>query len=270
MNREDILDYHTIFRVDKDAAIFSVSTVQTFATCPVKWDYRYNKKLNVLFPTDAQSEGTAWHEVAAGQRPTMPHDPVWLRGAFDEWQEEKKAWDITVLETEVPLETFSSPGITLIGRPDAIVRWNGQIWHLQHKSVRASMPVALYLEQLRRSWHEAAYRQMISERYPNEPYGGSFLVLARKLKNPPFLVVTPVLVTEKDAAGALTELRHYGVIMNHVSQTNMLAHPPNRNSCYGAFGNSKCVYFDACYNGTTEGLVHDDPYKTYDGFTPAS
>lgn len=68
----------------------------------------------------------------------------------------------------------------LRGRPDRVVLSNGKVLHQQHKTVAGNRDISLYLAVLQRSMHEGLYGTYLARKYPEYPYGGSWINLIRK------------------------------------------------------------------------------------------
>jgi len=86
-------------------------------------------------------------------------------------------WEVVKVEQEMRLPI----GVhELVGTPDAIVKWNGKFWHLQHKSLASSVPVHVFADLVSTDWHESVYQRML-ERAGHTPFGGTILNVMRKL-----------------------------------------------------------------------------------------
>lgn len=99
------------------------------------------------------------------------------------WRDQYE-WEIPVLEVEEPFEIAHpmDPHFHLKGRPDRVGVMNGQLWHIQNRGLAAAMNFGVYMELATRHRHEHLYALAISQKYPQYPYGGTFMNLVRKLK----------------------------------------------------------------------------------------
>lgn len=232
--------------------IIDVSLVQKFARCQRKWWVSAIGGIQEP-PSPALQDGIRWHELVAGETPLTPGDPPWMQKGLEQYLRLLQTGDYKVLAAEHPLAAYLTPDTMLIGRVDALVEWNGKCWNLQHKSVRASMPLGRYFQDLARSWHENAYAWLHEEtrargddpKLSKLPFGGSLIVLARKLtRGDNVLTIQPVPVTAVDAV--IAELRDYARSM----QTGWFLGPavtrPNRDACFSPFGHSPCYLLPYC------------------------
>jgi hypothetical protein len=195
-------------------------------------------------------------KIASGWSAIEPAFLAWT------WPDE---WELLAVEQLVE-HRFGSPYELIIqGRLDGLVRWAGQYWHLQHKTLTPSTPVSVYHAYIQRDWHECWYEFACREA-GYLPYGGTILNLCRKLsaktikENPsialsvqyiprPFEVVKKAMLDLELLGQQLTVDKDFpGAIIQ------------NRAMCAGRFGNSLCPYLDVC-NGIAS-LDDDSLFKT--------
>ena len=160
----------------------------------------------------------------------------------------------------------------LQGRLDAIVRWNGKVWHVQHKTVDERKNLPLYWRQMERDWHECAYAYLL-ERNGFDNYGGTLLIAARKVAakrldptNPSNIIVPQFISRPQHVIDKAVDDIY--LIMNrwqaNLDAARASGGPGNfiedRDQCTGPWGNSPCPYLDVC-----NGLISiDDPTKFVD------
>ena len=171
----------------------NISALNRYLECPRKWYYEYILGRGRASRSQALLDGILWHEVVSGEGELPEDAPPWMKPAFEAWLEwREKHSDIVILATELPLEAPLGPH-TLFGRLDALVTWEGKVWHLQHKTMAKSRPLDVLVRTQKRSFHEHAYKHLVEynkpvrvpERvdgvYPAAPYGGTILVVCKKI-----------------------------------------------------------------------------------------
>ena len=156
-------------------------------------------------------------------------------------------WDIVSVEKEL---SVSCGPHEIVGRLDAVVLWNGNTWHLQHKTVPTNKPLAIYAEQQRTDWHEAVYQRMLQQGYSG--VAGTLLNCIRKLSmksavsSPAtafqhfFLPRSDEEVDEvfKDLEQEINDIE--------AEQRGERRIIKNRSHCAGQYGNSICAFKDVC------------------------
>lgn len=268
--------------------IFNVSHLKLSFECPQKAWNRYIHLRGEPIPSTALSVGTLVHlyfaarldpsatrsataneAVASADEATLREFSA-LTPALLTWRKPDD-WRVEYVERELRLPLPG--GHELVGTLDALVHWNGKYWHLQHKTLRPSVPIHVYQEQQRSDWHECAYEAMaIAAGFA--PYGGTILNLVRKLSaktimaapqtalNISYLTRSPDIVTYA--------IRDMDLLANDIASAVGLsnAHPVrNRSACAGAFGNKLCPYIRVC-NG--EATLDDDCFVTIEPrYSPA-
>lgn len=252
---------------------FSVSDVRQHLECPQKAVYaQVYKRVPLKHYAVAADVGTLWH--LACEAKLLGKDPQeaieaklseWQRSVDSEYFEELLAeWkplallvphvdfsDMEVLGVEVPITKDLANGHTFIGRADAIVKWKGLHWHLQHKTVGPSKPLAIYMQHMQVDWHECMYEWVLYDRHP--VWGGTLLTLARKLSAKTIekmgwqaaLSRTPIA---RPHAVVDRAVRDFNILTSTMSASHKgLPVYQNRSACTGAFGNRLCAYFDVCH-----------------------
>jgi hypothetical protein len=205
------------------------------------------------------------HDLDQGAALLLDRLLLYLPGQIpDDWK---------VLIVEEPIEGHlqvepSYPALHLRGRPDALVVWNGKLWHLQHKTAALSVSWPLFERGIQRSWHENAYLALLTGRHdlleraavlagvPSIPIGGTLLLGVKKAaklskENPEacfhkaYLGVIPHAM--KQAVISLQVLGH-SINQRDVLFANDVPFPilENRASCLGTFNNMPCPYLDVC------------------------
>lgn len=250
----------------------SVSEIKLFMECPMKWYFRYHLHRGKYQIQQALEVGTLAHKAfeailnkrdwrseveafVAESRPLISQEWDRIETAFDTLSLSIAEWEVPddweVLHTERELE-IACGRHTIVGRLDAIVRWNGSCWHLQHKSLDASKPVAVYCEQQRTDWHESVYQRM-AEEAEFVPFAGTILNGVRKLTRSTIervgastaLFCEHLPRTDDEVNSALADLAQViddmdGVVLG----TRRAVH--NRAMCAGPFRNSLCEYKAVC------------------------
>jgi len=190
--------------------------------------------LSTLPPEAAVEVGEAWGTIS-------PSVALWTPP--EDWE---------ILGTEVELE-IPCGRHTIVGRLDAPIRWNDLLWHLQHKTLAAGVPVATFCEQQRTDWHEIAYHAMLREAMPTEIVGGTVLNIIRKLSSkrltesphdalipPQYLPRTDALVSEalKDLSQLIDDIEAGSNGTRRIYK--------QRSACAGPYRNSLCPYKQVC------------------------
>jgi hypothetical protein len=259
-----------------------ISQVRTFMECPQKWVNAYLKN-RVTPPAQALRVGSLWHQAMerrlsglsaaeawqtiveehqAAFWPTTPSlSPVvafaagkafgefsTLKPAFMLW-EPNPSWKIHKVEAVISRRLPN--GIMLRGRIDCLVEWNGLFWHLQHKTIAASKPLAVYTRAMQRDWHECAYQWILEPNYPN--YGGTLLNAVRKLskkrmdEDPRSALHLEYIPRDRSLVDrCITDLLKITPAMHRLTLLKEPMPVQNRSVCGGVYGNSLCPYIDSC------------------------
>ncbi len=223
---------------------------------------------------EARLLGTDWREARyACEAKLVKSRP---RGFDDAWAgavsfvDDIEPW-IDEWAPEFPLEVVavekefraSLGGLELAGRVDGIVRWNGQLWPLQHKSMAQSKVVHVFAEKQRTDWHEIFYQHCIEQMFPGERVGGTMLHCVRKLskkalgegKNPfswHYLARTEAIQAEGMRDIQATLWAAHSLLHNVTSLHLPLDTYPyalaikNREACGGFYGSSLCPFKGVC------------------------
>lgn len=237
----------------------NISALNRYLECPRKWYYEYILGRGRASRSQALLDGILWHQVVSGEVELPGDAPPWMKPAFEAWLEWKeKHSDITILGTELPLEAPLGPH-TLFGRLDALVDWEGKLWHMQHKTMAKSRPLDVLIRTQKRSFHEHAYKHLITHtilkdgRLPtvtgahvDRPYGGTILVVCKKITT-----ALPIHVEYLTINGgheeAMTEvLTVVSRMAWDKAEARRFSPFQNRNSCAGPYLNSLCWAIDAC------------------------
>lgn len=253
---------------------FSVSDVRQYLTCPQMAAYaQVERRVPLRHYAVAADAGTLWHLACEakllGQGPGEAVEAKlseWQRSLDSEYFEELLAeWkplalliphvdfsDMEVLAVEVPITKTLPCGHDFIGRADAVVKWKGLHWHLQHKTVGPSKPLAIYMQHMQVDWHECLYEWVLSEQYPL--WGGTLLTLARKLSARTIekmgwqaaLSRTPIARPRAVVDRAVVD---FDRLVWEIAGVHFEGRPviQNRSACTGTFGNRPCAYFDVCH-----------------------
>lgn len=253
----------------------SGSELVAFERCPVYHSNLYIHGRGRIGPPSESIELGKWaHEVLAsmmkGIAPNSPevmNQPWWatdakaraLKLALLAWWDRYSAhtpWDQPVIQVEralsVQMDTF-----TLVGIPDAIVRFQGALWHVQHKTLDQSRSVATYAQGVAASLHESIYAILIKKAFPSEPYGGTMLNVVRKLSEKGAkedasraLHLEFIPIADAQLQRAIDDISwavgHFGITWR------------NRSSCVSPWG--LCAYYESCWQGIS--LNDDSIYES--------
>ncbi len=195
-------------------------------------------------------------KVATGWGAIAPAYWAW------KWPDE---WELLEVEKLVEFKFGSPYELIIQGRLDGLVKWAGQYWHLQHKTLNPSTPLSVYFAYIQRDWHECWY-EFACRQAGYTPFGGTILNVCRKLSaktiaaDPKSAIsVQYIPRTEAVVRKAMFDLELIGQQLT-VDKDFPGAIIQNRSACAGRFGNSLCPYLDVC-NGIGQ-LEDDSLFKT--------
>jgi hypothetical protein len=163
-------------------------------------------------------------------------------------------WEVLAVEKELEVPC----GVhTVVGRLDALVRWNGSLWHLQHKTVPTNKALAVYAEQQRTDWHECVYQRMAEGRYEN--VAGTLLNCIRKVslktaRERPLSAFESFFLprSEDQINEAFADIeQEINDIQAEQDGTRRII--KNRSFCAGQYGNRICAFKEVC-----DGIVQID------------
>lgn len=166
--------------------------------------------------------------------------------------------DWEVYATEHPLEV-NLPGCQLIGTLDALIKWNGYWWHVQHKTLAETVPLQTYWDYMVRDWHESVY-QYLAQQHGFEPYGGTILVVAVKTRadRPTRIVHSYLLRPQHVVDKAVHDVVQIAAVWELARKDNNFIQ--NRDSCINAYRNSLCPYYGVCHGNVS--LSDDNSFQT--------
>ena len=168
-------------------------------------------------------------------------------------------WD-EVLLVEEPLHLQLTDDITLVGIPDAIVKSQGTLWHVQHKTIAQTIPVGVFTQGVAVSLHECGYAALIKNHYPNVPYGGTMLNIVRRMSekrisdNPlQSLHLEFIPMSDARIADGIADitLKARQILSEYQGERV----EKRRESCTGLYRNKLCGYYDSCWRGVS---IHND------------
>lgn len=248
--------------------LLSISDLKNWMLCPAYASYQLFSKRVPASRSTALELGVLAHkgvEVVLGGEDTL--DSLLELSSEDtkaQWEKLKPtvmawrppvAWEILAVEKEVRVEV--GHGITLVGRPDIVIRWNGLLWHVQIKTLARSVPIDVYAELIRTDWHEMFYQHAIEEKY-GERVGGTILLIIRKTTQPQvivqYLTRDPLLV--ESAMDDIVRTAH-SIVDYRGSEFGPIK---NRSACAGAFRNSLCPYKKVC-DSMNENLLRGEEFE---------
>lgn len=308
----------------------NVSSINLFQECPTKWFYEAALHRAPRARSAALGIGTLVHkdleEAATGSGPRpieeryqeavtaneMDWDPQVLRTceSLTKWLAHYYATAAPspdgVLYAEAVLETtidrIHGTKVVLAGRLDLLESYAGRLWHRQYKTRSNSGSQAVYSATKQVSLHEAAYALLVSDAYPDQPYGGTILVTIIKAsaekrqngksgplvpRNPDECVHVEHLPLRQEyldaalsdirqtVADQLTVLARFGSNGSDLPLQDYSGRPfapvgvsRNRAACAGHFGNSLCPFFRTCWGDvpiTDETFYQDrNPMESYE------
>lgn len=263
----------------------NVSAVLDYLECPSKWFLRYVCCRSPRGEGKAIRFGNRWHSICEHDRMSYdprdePHERLLLRLGRWELQRTLRHWDIEILEREITLEGFLPDSEhMLMGRLDALVRWNEQTWHLQYKTMAQSKDVHFFQRIVARSYHEHAYRHLaIVNGYTD--YAGTILVGLRKLsraaikRGEKLITIMPIAIPYRPgaicelaaAASAMDDQQRKATSPMHTFEEYLPLVPQNPMACDGYFHGpaTACPYLDICDGlAYPDSLPHVDPLDRY-------
>lgn len=177
-------------------------------------------------------------------------------------------WEILSVEEELEVPCGAH---TIVGRLDSVVRWNGAVWHLQHKTVPTNKALPIYAEQQRTDWHECVYQRMSEGRYEN--VAGTLLNCIRKIslktaRERPISAFERFFLprTEQQINEAFADIEQE---INDIQaeQDGARRIIKNRAFCAGAYGNRLCAFKEVCdgngdINDTDRFITTEPRYTT--------
>lgn len=193
-----------------------------------------------------------------------------------------REWEILQVEKELSIDlepwargAIQPNQIVLRGRPDAVVKWNGKLWHVQHKTASRSTNWGLYEQAIQRSFHEAAYLAMMADRFPEETVAGTLLLGLKKVaastarSNPQAALHRAFIParTESVVLAMKTMARKGAFVLaeDHLHEEGVpLSLLENRDACLGPFKNMPCPFLGVCEG--TQRLEDPAFFKSYDPY----
>jgi len=221
-------------------------------------------------PISRAAPSAEWGAGMGGDRPLA--DPPAGLGAVNDLQQRMRegarelpaalaGWEVLALEAPLAARLGEHE---LVGTPDGVVRnrETGRLYSLQWKTVAGSRPLDVLFDEVRVSWHEAAYQWMLQQRC-GEPLAGTLLGAWRKLSARQIangeepLVIVPLARGQSEVEQAMHEIK---VLIHEIAEeeegetVSRARNPggpsyliPNRRSCVS--WNWRCQYFGVCWGG---------------------
>lgn len=247
----------------------SVSQIKRHIECPTKAHFEYtllrggDKRAMALdvgslahIALEAKLLGKDWQAATDEYMASLPPEvSVEVNTEFAVLAPSLALWekpdDWVVLGTEVEME-IPCGRHTIVGRLDAPIVWNDNRWHLQHKTLASSVPVAVFAEQQRTDWHECVYHRML-QAVEGPPVAGTVLNTIRKLsakrlaENPTDALIPPQYLprTDEIVQEALDDLAQ---LIDDIEAGRDGARRiiKCRSACAGPYRNSLCIYKPVC------------------------
>ena len=186
----------------------SVTSIQDFQKCPLRWCYRWldnrvarrepvaltvGKAVHTAFERHFEGGASVGQELEIflrlydGQLLTEYEEKAQkeLQGLVEPLLHWSDFYPVTeTLEVEEPFEYKLHNGLIFQGRPDRVVLVNDHVFHMQHKTISASRNLDTYIQVARRSMHELLYGDHLAQKYAEKGiYGGTIYNIVRKLKH---------------------------------------------------------------------------------------
>ncbi len=180
-------------------------------------------------------------------------------------------YDVETLSVEGAMRTIIdipawNGHLEMVGTPDRVIRYEGKIWHQQHRTLAQGVPREAYNESMTRDMHETLYARMIQEKYPDEAYGGTFMDVLVKTSfvrfdaNPAaFMYQDPVPINQQEIEWGVDNITRWCTQMR-MMLAGELPIPDNPKLDLGPFRNSKSLYFDVL-KGDMDHLADDRFFK---------
>jgi hypothetical protein len=162
--------------------------------------------------------------------------------------------------------------VILQGIPDAMVLWQGALWHCQHKTLDQSQSVENFACSVAQSLHESIYAILAKNRWPELRYGGTMLNIVRKMSEGAMLEnASRALWLEFLPIGDRQIERAKDDILWMVDHFD---EPWRRRSGCVEVGRGKCPYYEACWEGISlsDDSIYEDaiPDERYVGYVVRS
>lgn len=150
--------------------IYRVTERQSFKECRRRWFYEYKKNITLKDkPPGARELGTAWHAAMETYYKTLLSNPqdaeseawgTWVKESaeleedqrdlgtgmlshyFEHYLNDPLLGDPVLVEKRMYAKVPGTRNCFLTGKVDLIVRINGELWVVDHKSLRAFYPTA--------------------------------------------------------------------------------------------------------------------------------
>lgn len=267
---------------------FTVSMFKDWVKCPQRCVNQHILRRVSPKRSDALTQGTIWHAAMEAKARGEDIDTrlealnlsfydreIWNKqmgriAPLVEFPEEEE-----LIGTEVQMQNNDIYwSIPLIGRLDAIVKFQGKYWHRQYKTLSATVPVDVFSELCRVDWHESAYETMLKEKYGEKNVGGTILYIARKINQKqidanPKSALAPAFYLQRQSHEVERAMYDMQGIAREIMTT---MHYPIRHTqeCGGPYRNSLCPYFSVCHGVdviTNDSLfnLEEDRYAVQDG-----
>jgi hypothetical protein len=280
----------------RNLPVITVSDILPFLDCNYKGAARYSSQ-RWTSPTRPMERGTALHEYVrklfeTGKPDHRFLDEVVPADVRDEVEPLITAADrhllpipfhILGIEQSIQLLiNFEHYDFYLHVRPDFIVNIDGKVWSGQIKTLGRGIPLGPYLEKVRMSFHEGAYRTAL--RTIGHDVAGTILLTFRtyltkeqKANNVPVFEQFVLPATEEEDNLIFTDLRRASIALFYYTNTTAktpgalrTTYAPIRgwHNCTSLLGT--CPLYQHCHNrATIEDCLPVPLTDRYPEFTPA-
>lgn len=111
---------------------YSHTAIKMWQRCPRKWKYRYVDRLESSEPAPHLVEGTELHEELAAYYMGESFEPSEIVSRYmDHYADED--WEVLAAEDDLEMSLW---GETVVFKPDLVVRQAGEVWVVDHKTVK--------------------------------------------------------------------------------------------------------------------------------------
>jgi hypothetical protein len=262
----------------------TISQLKDYIKCPQYAEFIHDLRRVPSKTPPYFDEGSIFHEAMEnklhGRNPDILQSASWMEAGDEardrffrkhrldvaiDYYEIDPDWSVEAVE--IPLYgTFGR--VKVVGRLDAIVKYNNKYWSLQWKTY--SKDILRLIEQVRLGWHEAAY-QDLARQNAYLPWGGTILGACQKL--PSYRVTDGKRIDITDEQRVETFTTHYlarneseqsELIKNLITYLNNMQEgwglgTRNYESCWGPNKDFKCPYYDVCHGGQS---IESEDFKT--------
>lgn len=205
---------------------YSHSSLKMFQRCPKKFEYNYIHRLSPIDTPLHLERGRELHELLASfyaddeafhdiYLGATPENMEIFERYTDKWEEADEAWEIIATEEELEMIIGAH---TLVFIPDMVVRINGELWVVDHKTT-ANIPDEWDPYNMSDFQH-LLYLAGVEQVYGEKPAGFIFNYIRTKAPTQPTLIKDGSRISNVRALDT-----SYGKLLRFASETNQLEDP---------------------------------------------